>query len=136
MPHYRYVNGEIHRYAEERLWGLAESLPTQSIQVDAFDLEQDKWFNGVLEPTVGAFFKHLKRVMSADLQYPVLICWNGMILDGVHRICKARYDELETIQAKVFTEYIEPDEVLSESDVPKEFVIALKKSSERRDLPL
>ena len=35
------------------------------------------------------FCDHLYRVEKADLEYPVIVCPSGNIIDGWHRTCKA-----------------------------------------------
>ncbi|MEM8494244.1 MAG: hypothetical protein AAF916_07145 [Planctomycetota bacterium] len=45
------------------------------------------------------------------MAYPILLCHEGRIMDGMHRVLKALNEGLLTIQAKRFPEPIEPDQV-------------------------
>lgn len=49
------------------------------------------------------FAKHMKQVQEADLSYPILLCEEGTILDGCHRVIKALVNGERTIKAKRFT---------------------------------
>ena len=48
------------------------------------------------------FLEHLERVMSADLNYPIILSEEDYIFDGVHRLMKARYIGLEYINCVKF----------------------------------
>ena len=52
--------------------------------------------------------KHISRCMTADFTYPVLI-WDGHIVDGCHRICRALADGYTQIQAIEILEMPPPD---------------------------
>ncbi|HEY3434249.1 MAG TPA: hypothetical protein VGK41_01215 [Solirubrobacterales bacterium] len=43
---------------------------------------------------------HVKKVMEADLSYPILLSWNGAIADGRHRVLKALATGETTIKAR------------------------------------
>lgn len=45
-----------------------------------------------------------KRIMKADLSYPIILSFDGFIVDGVHRISKAYLEERKEINAYVFDE--------------------------------
>lgn len=55
------------------------------------------------------FVSRMKNVMEADLDFPILLDYNGCLFDGRHRIAKALFQGKETIKAKRFEEYIKPD---------------------------
>jgi len=42
--------------------------------------------------------KHISRCMTADFTYPILI-WDGQVVDGCHRICRALADGFTNIRA-------------------------------------
>lgn len=49
-----------------------------------------------------ALTKHFHRIIEANLNHPILT-YNGQIVDGMHRFCKAVIQEEPTIKAKVLT---------------------------------
>ena len=42
---------------------------------------------------------HIQRVQKANLKYPIILCPEGQIIDGWHRIAKAVLQGKETIKA-------------------------------------
>ena len=44
------------------------------------------------------FIEHIKRVKAADLDFPIIISPNGVIVDGRHRLAKALLDGNNTIK--------------------------------------
>jgi len=52
---------------------------------------------------------HIKRVLDADLQYPIIISHKGTIMDGHHRVVKAILDGKKTIKAVRFEKTPTPD---------------------------
>jgi hypothetical protein len=54
--------------------------------------------------------EHYERIMNADMNYPICINDNYVILDGCHRFAKSKYKLKETL----ISAYIIPQETLSE----------------------
>ena len=52
--------------------------------------------------TIRSFVQHMKSVMEADLDYPIILNEDGCIIDGRHRLCKALYLGEKTIKARRF----------------------------------
>lgn len=70
-----------------RLWKLVEGMPVQEIDPEAFhEWEEYGWEK---EMTLGLLAEHIKRVLAADLSYPVIVSADGNVMDGNHRIVKA-----------------------------------------------
>ncbi len=44
-----------------------------------------------------------KRILKADMLYPIIISSDGFIVDGVHRLTKAFLDKKNDIKAYIFT---------------------------------
>jgi len=51
--------------------------------------------------------EHLERCLDADLSYPILV-WDGLVVDGCHRICKALSQGESHIQAILIENMIPP----------------------------
>lgn len=56
--------------------------------------------------------KHTKRIIDADLSYPIIISPTGGILNGFHRVCKAILDGETSIKAVKLDKMPAPMEVL------------------------
>lgn len=94
-----------------RLWALAEGRPAFDCPVVTFSalFDLDVWFGDRHRPTVGRVLDHMARVQSADLSHPVLLSADDIVMDGVHRICRAHLLGHETIRAVRFNPTPEPD---------------------------
>jgi hypothetical protein len=94
-----------------RLWALAEGLPDFDCPLDLFAelFDLDVWFGDRHPPTVGRVLDHMARVQAADLSHPVLLSADDIVMDGVHRICRARLLGHTSIRAVRFVPTPEPD---------------------------
>ena len=100
----------------ERLWRLAESLPSFEIGVNEIsELDRDCWFVG-REPTLRRVAEHAGRIRDADLSRPIILNADGSLMDGGHRLCKALLLGMKTIKAVRFAVMPEPDETVSITD--------------------
>lgn len=48
-------------------------------------------------------------VQAADLNHPIILCGEGRVMDGMHRLVKALLEEREAILAVKFENTPEPD---------------------------
>ena len=106
----------------ERLWYLAQSLPQYTVplaQIAEFD--QDCWFGPGTPPTCRAVAAHARRILAADLTYPIILSADGALMDGGHRIAKAYLLDQRTIAAVRFSVDPEPDYLLApDAPLPRE----------------
>lgn len=116
MPqqHSRPVPGGRAFYTTERLWKLAEGLPSEAVPIDSIrEFDEDCWFGG-RAVTCRMVAEHVGRIQKAELRYPVILSSDGRLMDGGHRIAKAWLSGATTIDAVRFPtdpepDYIEPD---------------------------
>lgn len=103
--HSTHIDGQRHVWRVARLWELADGLPTQTVPLSDFDAiwDLDCWFGTVHTPTVGRVLDHLARIQQADLGFPILLSETGVVMDGLHRLCKARLRGHATIEAVRFS---------------------------------
>jgi hypothetical protein len=99
-------------YYVERLWKLAESLPVREVPIDSLDIDKPVWFHGQCPPLTEVV-EHFEKVLSADLDYPLIVSAAGKVMDGFHRLVKARLEGRRTIRIVRFEVDPEPDEVNS-----------------------
>jgi len=52
--------------------------------------------------SIRSFVEHMKSVMDANLDYPIILNEDGCIIDGRHRLCKAIYLGEKTIKSVRF----------------------------------
>jgi hypothetical protein len=106
------VGNEQHIWHVERLWELARRLPVETVPVkDLLPILEQTCCITPDERTCMHMARHAKRVLEADLAYPILLSADGMLFDGSHRIAKAWVLGHETIQVVRFPRNPEPDEV-------------------------
>ena len=74
--------------------------------------DQVTWFSldGPL-PTCRRVAEHARRIMAADLSYPVIFSASGGVMDGMHRIARAWLEGSATVRGVRFAVDPEPDEV-------------------------
>ncbi len=116
MPekHTRPVPGGRALWWTERLWTISAGLPVKSVAIaDIAEFDQDCWFQAKHVPSCRAVAEHVRRIMQADLSYPVILSANGGLMDGGHRIAKAWIEGRTHVDAVRFEVDPEPDEILS-----------------------
>lgn len=103
-------NGIKKAWKTKRLWLLSKDLEVFDFKVDTFEaIDEDCWFGDRNKPTVRNVIKHAKKIMEADLSYPIILNEDGIIMDGIHRVCKAHMDGLEAVKAVRFVKDPIPD---------------------------
>ena len=75
------------------------------------ELKENYWFGFMpnMEIQCEDIIQHAKQIYEADLSYPIILCSEGRIMDGMHRVCRAKLDGHDTILAVQFTHPLEPD---------------------------
>ncbi len=103
-------DGERLVWEVERLWDEAAVLPVFECPLSTFSelWDLDIWFGDRHTPTVGSVLDHLARIEAADLSFPIILSDVNVVMDGVHRLCKARLQGRATISAVRFDVMPEP----------------------------
>ncbi|QHW29548.1 chromosome partitioning protein ParB [Paenibacillus rhizovicinus] len=105
--HGRIIDGRRHFWDVEKLWALSKDLPVHKIQIDSIkELDQDCWFADSRSrpiPTIRNVAFHCQRIIHANMSYPILLCSDGQLIDGGHRIARALIDEKSEIDAVYIT---------------------------------
>ena len=60
---------------------------------------------------LGTFLDHMQRVLAADMTKPIILTADGWIMDGAHRLVRARFEGHHTIPAVQFDEMPDPDRI-------------------------
>lgn len=91
----------------ETLWEAAEDLPAYDVPLVGMNIDISPWddvTNNFLD-----YLSHVKLIMNADLDYPIILTPLGSIADGRHRIGKAIIEGQTTIKVKRLPFMPEPD---------------------------
>lgn len=100
-----------------RVW-LVSVLIERSKTLEPFDLPLVALFVGqhVWDPIESAvdLAAHMKRVMAADMNCPIILDAEGFVMDGWHRITRALVEGHSTVKAVRFDETPPCDYVESE----------------------
>jgi hypothetical protein len=105
------ADGSIPFVRMQQLWDLAAGLPSKKLRVsDLNALDDVRWFSermGKL-PTCRAVAEHARDIYDADFRFPIILSPSGVVLDGMHRLCKAfltGMEEIDAVQLPVMPAY-------------------------------
>jgi hypothetical protein len=113
-PEHGYIEGDgenVYFWKCKTLWKLSETMPVEHVALDSFDWTNSNFqCNSLSNPPLWRDIgDHAKKIMAADLQYPIIISSRGDVMDGMHRILKCYLFGLPTVKAVRFTTTPEPD---------------------------
>lgn len=94
-----------------RLIELSADLPVVELRLDAIaEIDELWWFQTEDDrPTPRAIGEHFQLTQQADLEFPIIVCPQGRVMDGMHRIVKALASGAETIKAVQLLQMPIPD---------------------------
>ena len=108
--HFRPSENGFFAWDINRLIQLSASFPIQSIEIDQIaELDQTYWFNTGNKPTCRKIVEHFRLMLAADLQHPIILCAEGKLMDGMHRVTKALAQNVEQITCVRFPSTPLPD---------------------------
>ena len=98
----------------DRLVALSRALTHKLVPLSALREADEAWLRDS-----DALDEHLKLIDEADLSYPIILSATGEVMDGRHRVVKARRQGAAHIQAVQFENDPTPDFVgLGPDDLP------------------
>jgi hypothetical protein len=83
---------------------------------DIRELKEVYWFGLGAPPIMEDIVQHAKQIFEADISYPIILCPEGRVMDGMHRVCKASIEGRKFISAVRLTELPKPDYVGKQPD--------------------
>jgi len=93
------------------LWEKVEHLTPFEVEIASIrELDENGWF-GSRPPTLREVLAHLERIQKAELTYPIILNYDGSLMDGGHRLCKAILEGRTKIKAVRFLSTPLPDEI-------------------------
>ena len=107
--HFRQVGEDIYIWDVHSLVALSEKLNVKEILItDIQELNEAYWFPET-HPTTQQIIEHMQLVNAVDLSYPIILCAEGRVMDGMHRIAKAILGHQTHILAVQFEHTPKPD---------------------------
>ena len=80
------------------------------------ELKETYWFGLGAPPFTEDIAQHAKQIYEADVSYPIILCPDGKVMDGMHRVCRAYLESHRTIKAVQFAVLHEPDYIGRQPD--------------------
>ena len=104
---------DIHRLIE-----LSRELPVIEVSVSQIlENENAFWSQGPSRMlSVKDVALHAKLINETDLKYPIILCSDGRLMDGMHRVCKAWIVGERYIKAVQFSQTPGPDHINANLD--------------------
>lgn len=93
----------------DSLWESSKELDIFDYDISDFDFDVDCWFGDRFKPTIQKILEHTQKINKSSLKYPIILSSDGIVMDGLHRICKAHLNGQDTIRAVQFHDMPEPD---------------------------
>lgn len=119
--HFRRVDEHIHIWNVAVLLDASRDLPVLSVPLcDIAEIDEPYWYDlGGTKPTCRSVTDHARLIEAADLAWPILLCADGRVMDGMHRIMKAVSEGRTHVAARRLEKTPPPDFVdMSVEDLP------------------
>ena len=119
--HFRNIDNKIYVWDVDNLISLTNELEIDNIHLTKIkEFEETYWYNEEGDsPTCRSITQHIKLVNDSDLDYPIIICPDGKLMDGMQRVVKANLLELKTIKAYRLSTLPKPDYIdIDPNDLP------------------
>ena len=119
--HFRKIDNKLYAWDVDNLIFLTKELEIENIDLTKIkEFEETYWYNEEGDsPTCRSITQHIKLVNDSDLNYPIIICPDGKLMDGMHRAVKANLLELKTIKAYRLSTLPKPDYIdVNPDDLP------------------
>ena len=94
--------GKLH-WSCARLFELSRDLPVMDIPLAHLNINY-----GYDDLNLRDMVMHMRSVLGADMEMPIILDENGDIMDGRHRVMRALLEDRETIKAVRFEENPSP----------------------------
>lgn len=88
--HFRKVESDTYIWDVDNLVALTRNFKVKEILLSEIkELNEPYWYPDS-HPTTQDIIDHMILIQEADLSYPIIICSQGRIMDGMHRVGKAK----------------------------------------------
>ena len=87
--HFRPNQNGFYAWDVHRLISLASRLEIRAVPIESIaEVDEDYWFYTGDIPTCRKLADHFNLMKAADLRYPIILCSEGRVMDGMHRVTK------------------------------------------------
>ena len=106
-----------HMYSVDMMFAYINNHDNKKIELKVSDLieqlEYRCWWDPIQRVTYSPsmvmnnpekYPAEMKKIQNADLSYPIIVSWDGNIVDGMHRLSKVFLENRTHINAYVFDE--------------------------------
>lgn len=94
----QYFNFRSKKYDAHSAIRYAKNLEPFEIPLKGLSID----YYAPCDDNLKSFARHMKQALEADLNEPIILNEDGVIIDGRHRVIKALVEEKETILAVRF----------------------------------
>ena len=114
--HFRKVVEDTYIWDVDQLILQSSNLPVIQVCLDEIkELDEPYWFPNH-HPTTQELIHHFQLIQETELSYPIMLCPEGRVMDGMHRVAKAKMLNLSCIAAVQFTIMPQPDFINVDED--------------------
>lgn len=107
--HFRQVGQDTYIWDVYHLVERTKTFVIKKVALaDIRELNEAYWFPDQF-PTTQQIIEHFQLMQDADLSYPIILCAEGRVMDGMHRVAKASLLGYGDILAVQFEQTPEPD---------------------------
>lgn len=107
--HFRKVGEDTYIWDVHSLADLTRNFSIQNIELTNIqELQEAYWFPDT-NPTTQQIIEHIQLIQEVDLKYPIILCADGRVMDGMHRVAKAKLLNQQYIQVVRFEVTPKPD---------------------------
>lgn len=100
--HFRKVENDTYIWDVDNLVAFTQHFKVKEIPLsDIKELEEAYWYPDTY-PTTQDILEHMQLIQQADFTYPIILCSQGRLMDGMHRVGKAKILGKDTISAVQF----------------------------------
>jgi hypothetical protein len=118
--HFRSSPQGLYAWNVHHLVELSRDLPHEQVPLSAIrELDEPYWNNDGARMTCREVVDHARLMLDCDLAFPIILSSDGRVMDGMHRICKALFENRAEIEAVRFVHDPEPDYIgVQPDDLP------------------
>lgn len=114
--HFRQVGEDTYIWDVHRLVKLTQNFIVKKVMLtDIQELNEAYWFPDQY-PTTQQIIEHIQLIQDADLNHPIILCAQGRVMDGMHRVAKASLLKHSDILAVQFEQTPDPDFINIDED--------------------
>ncbi|ENV83853.1 hypothetical protein F941_00550 [Acinetobacter bouvetii DSM 14964 = CIP 107468] len=114
--HFRQAGEDTYIWNVHRLVELSANFQIKNVCLSEIrELNEAYWFPDT-HPTTQQIIDHIQLIEGADLSYPIILCAEGKVMDGMHRVAKAALLKHERIDAVQFEQTPLPDFINMDED--------------------